>query len=368
MLKKQKKTKKSTINRDTLLIVQVVVLILLIFLIIKQVDTFKNNKKQNIETFNTGIDDSVVLLTEDSKKIKIGNLDEILTDENKEPLTSNYSLSTLSKMYVYDNSRKKTLDFYKNKSISQIQIKDGYSVILYEGSNFDNDKRSILIMHGVDSIIDLNSHNFNKILSSIKVFRTAHLTDVIEREASYNNQILLFNKINDEGEPHGEITKIPLQDKMDGTYLGINYYDRKKGLQNSIKHICIPGPDEIGTYNGTFRNINLKLKSTGIDNAVEIQKSKSITESISFDEYNINPLVPTLDTKTAIEVINSNMVNLESLKSEFNKAIGDQIKQSEDGELDTNTNKLTNDLSKSFMKKFIKTQHKFNNKIHNFKL
>tara|TARA_B110001469_G_C9578991_1_gene287153 strand:+ start:3 stop:1106 length:1104 start_codon:yes stop_codon:yes gene_type:complete len=367
MLKKQKKTNKSTINRDTLLIVQVVVLILLIFLIIKQVDTFKNNKKQNIETFNTGNDDSVVLLTEDSNKIKIGNLDEILTNENKERLTSNYSLSTLSKMYVYNNSGKKTLDFYKNKSISQIQIKDGYSVILYEGSNFDNDKRSILIMHGVDSIIDLNLHNFNKILSSIKVFRTAHLTDVIEREASYNNQILLFNKRNDDG-AHGEITKIPLRDKMDGTYLRINYYDINKELQNSIKHICIPGPDEIGTYNGTFRNINLKLKSTGIDNAVEIQKSKSITESISFDEYNINPLVPTLDTKTAIEVINSNMVNLESLKSEFNKAIGDQIEQTKVGKLDDNTNKLTNDLSKSFMKKFIKTQHKFNNKIHNFKL
>ena len=103
--------------------------------------------------------------------------------------------------------------------------------------------------------------------------------------------------------------------------LRINYYDRNKRLQPNIKYICIAGPDEIGTYNGTFRNINLKLKSDGDDNAIDIQKSGPVNVTMSIDEYNIKPLVPTLDTKTAIEVIDRNMVNLESLKSQFNKAI-----------------------------------------------
>ena len=51
MFKKTSKSKKSTINRDTLLIVQIFVLILIILLIINQVDSFKNNKVSYTEGF-----------------------------------------------------------------------------------------------------------------------------------------------------------------------------------------------------------------------------------------------------------------------------------------------------------------------------
>ena len=75
MFKKTLKSNKSSINRDTLLIIQVFVLILLVFLIVNQVDTFKNNKAKHKEGF---VDDQT-----DTVKLHINGVvdDEIYKDK-----------------------------------------------------------------------------------------------------------------------------------------------------------------------------------------------------------------------------------------------------------------------------------------------
>ena len=388
MLKKQKMSKKSTINRDTLLIVQIFVLILLIFLIIKQVNTFKNNRLKHKEGFLDNETDTVILHTEApadgaaelNNIIRLGYLEKIIpaTFDKDNTLTVNFNLSTLATYNLYNKvsgntTYDETSSLYKDKSVTNITILDEFSVILYEGNNFNNDKRSKLII-GPKTAFDLRNHFANDkqvpVLSSLKVFRTALIDNVIKREANFNNQILLFETYTDPN-PEGEISRINLpKEKMDidGNGEEIQYkYDI-----TAINYICLPGPNSwTGEYDkGVYRNISLTLmkdgetvKNASIEPIITTGEQPSLTE---IKNYIIKPKVPTLDTFTALDVIKNNMVQLESLKTEFTKMVGEAVverpktKEKED--------ELVEKLSSSFMKKFDKNKNRLNHKIDSFKL
>ena len=386
-------SKKSTINRDTLLIVQIFVLILLIFLIIKQVNTFKNNKLKHKEGFLDNETDTVILHTEkqddgsatNDNIIRLGYLEKIIptTFDKDNTLTVNFNLSTLATYNLYNeingdnNKYEETSSLYKDKSVTHITIEDEFSVILYEGNNFNNNKRSNLIV-GPQTAFDLTNHFANDkqvpVLSSLKVFRTALIDNVIKREANFNNQILLFETNSNLG-PKGEISRINLpKEKMDieGKGEEIQYkYDTKAGIKD-INYICLPGPDATtGDYDsGVYRNISLTLmkdgetvKNASIEPITATREQPSLTE---IKNYIITPKVPTLDTFTALDVIKNNMVQLESLKTEFTKMVGEAVverpktKEKED--------ELVEKLSSSFMKKFDKNKNRLNHKIDSFKL
>jgi len=390
MLKKQKMSKKSTINRDTLLIVQIFVLILLIFLIIKQVNTFKNNKLKHKEGFLDNETDTVILHTEDpadsaaelNNIIRLGYLEKIIpaTFDKDNTLTVNFNLSTLATYNLYNKvsgntTYDETSSLYKDKSVTNITILDEFSVILYEGNNFNNDKRSKLII-GPKIAFDLRNHfandKYEPVLSSLKVFRTALIDKVIKREANFNNQILLFE--NNNLGPNGEISRINLpKEKMDidgnGEEIQYKYkYDDKVDIK-PINYICLPGPDATtGDYDsGVYRNISLTLIDTGKSNKNPIIKTGALTSPLTnIKNYIITPKVPTLDTFTALDVIKNNMVQLESLEGEFKKMFDEAVverpktKEKED--------ELIDKLASSFMKKFDKNNNRLNHKIDSFKL
>ena len=389
-------SKKSTINRDTLLIVQIFVLILLIFLIIKQVNTFKNNRLKHKEGFLDNESDTVILHTEApadgavelNNIIRLGYLGEIIpaTFDKTKPLTVNFNLSTLATYNLYNKTvtnsittYKENSSLYKDKSVTHITINTDFSVILYEGNNFNNDSRSKLII-GTGAPVDLKNHFVNDkdepVLSSLKVFRTALIDKVIKREANFNNQILLFETYIDSN-PKGEISRINLpKEKMDidgnGEEIQYKYkYDDKADIK-PINYICLPGPNSwTGDYDkGVYRNISLTLmedgetvKSASIDPITATGVQTSLTD---IKNYIITPKVPTLDTFTALDVIKNNMVQLESLKTEFTNMFDEAIverpktKEKED--------ELVDKLSSSFMKKFDKNKNRLNHKIDSFKL
>ena len=127
MFKKTLKSKKSTINRDTLLIVQVFVLILIILLIIKQVETFKNNKNNTHEGFiNADIDNSVILHI-GNREVRLGNLDTILSDDSSGIYSANFNMKTLSTLRIYNGreENKPSTDLFQTNTITHITLKNG---------------------------------------------------------------------------------------------------------------------------------------------------------------------------------------------------------------------------------------------------
>jgi len=381
MFKKTSKSKKSTINRDTLLIVQIFVLILIILLIINQVDSFKNNKVSYTEGFVDNQTDTVILhinddITGDNKKVRLGDLSNILIRDNG-ILTSNFNITTLSTYNLYKTEDNiKTSDFFKNNTITHISILDGYSAILYDGNNFDNNKRSILLDgNEKNDELDLNEYKFIKQLSSIKVFKTDDKYDVLKREANYNNQILLFS-VNNESKNYknmGEISRInlPIEKMKDTNKIKYFYRIDSDNPIKSIYSIVIPGTEDIDDIDDTYRNIELTLyKDNNKDNknieatiiGNEIYDDNTKLNNIT--HYKIIPRVPTLDTFTALNILNNNMVELDGLKSEFENIKNEQIETNDDIQIDQKN--VVEQLTSSFINKINSQNNNYNYKLYKY--
>ncbi len=381
MFKKTSKSKKSTINRDTLLIVQIFVLILIILLIINQVDSFKNNKVSYTEGFVDNQTDTVILhinddITGDNKKVRLGDLSNILIRDNG-ILTSNFNITTLSTYNLYKTEDNiKTSDFFKNNTITHISILDGYSAILYDGNNFDNNKRSILLDgNEKNDELDLNEYKFIKQLSSIKVFKTDDKYDVLKREANYNNQILLFS-VNNESKNYknkGEISRInlPIEKMKDINKIKYFYRIDSDNPIKSIYSIVIPGTEDIDDIADTYRNIELTLyKDNNKDNKIieatiignEIYDDNTKLNNIT--HYKIIPRVPTLDTFTALNILNNNMVELDGLKSEFENIKNEQIETNDDIQIDQKN--VVEQLTSSFINKIDSQNNNYNYKLYKY--
>lgn len=370
---KSKKSTKSTINRDTLLIIQVFVLILIILLIINQVDTFKNNKtthKHN-EGFVDNQKDTVILHINNSDTsknhiVRLGDLKNILN--NDDIITTNFNINTLTTYNLFEETsetpKEKTSDYFRTNSVTHITIANGYSAILYDGNNFDNNKRSILI-NGNNKKINLKIYDFRKKLSSIKVFSFNDKEQVLKREANFNNQILLLSK----EDKQGEISRINLPTEKMTKELEIEYFytiDSDNPIK-PIYHIVIPGSHTTQTNSdGVYRNINLTLY-----NSEKNIVGNPITNNTNYDNdnelenitlYKIIPQVPTLDTFTALNILKNNRVELESLKSEFENIKNEQIKQNND--IQTNQTDVENKLANSFITKIQTQNNKYNYKLY----
>jgi len=372
MFKKTLKSKKSSINRDTLLIVQVFVLILLVFLIINQVDTFKNNKtthKHN-EGFVDNQTDTVKLHinnsdTDPNHIVRLGDLTNILNDDDI--FSTNFNINTLTTYNLFEETtNNKTSDYFRTNSVTHITIANGYSAILYDGNNFDNNKRSILI-NGNNNKINLKDYDFKNKLSSIKVFETDNNTDVLKREANFNNQILLLSK----EDKQGEISRINLPTEKMTKELEIEYfYTIDSDSDNPIKpiyHIVIPGSHNTQTNrNGVYRNINLTLynsKKNIVGNPITKNTDYEETTTLkNITDYKITPLLPTLDTFTALNILKNNRDELESLKSELENIKNDQIKKNVDTQ--TNQTYVKNELANSFITKIQTQNNKYNYKLY----
>jgi hypothetical protein len=370
-------SKKSTINRDTLLIVQVFVLILIILLIINQIDTFKNNKTnhKHAEGFVDNQKDTVKLYI-GKQYVRLGDLSKILNKDDG-VLTTNFNINTLITYNLYNDDTTKTSNYFRTNSITHITIEDGYSVIVYDGNNFDNNKRSILINgstvgegdNKTPAIIDLylSNYNFKNKLSSIKVFKVDDKDDVLKREANYNNQILLFS----EEAKSGDISRINLPTEKMTTELEIEYYYPLQNNDKSIKPIydvIIPGSKTTqNNRDGVHRNINLELTNSSENEQIIIIKDTqylSPNELKNIKHYKIIPQVATLDTFTALSILNNNMVELESLKNEFKDIKKEQIDNNTD--IQNNQMNVVNELSNSFINKIQKQNNKYNYKLHTY--
>jgi len=365
-------SKKSTINRDTLLIVQVFVLILIILLIINQFDTFKNNKTnhKHTEGFVDNQTDTVKLHI-GSQYVRLGDLSKILNEDDG-VLTTNFNINTLTTYNLYIDDNTKTSNYFRTNSITHITIADDYSVIVYDGNNFDNNKRSILINgdgstdgEGNPTKVELSKYKFENKLSSIKVFNNKD--KVLKNEANYNNQILLFS----EEAKSGEISRINLPTEKMKDKLEINYFYtiNKDDDIKPIYDIVMPGStDHQSNDGGVYRNINLELTNSSENEQIIIKKDKpydSDQKLENFKHYKITPLVPTLDTFSALNILKNNMVELESLKNEFEKIKKEQI------DFNTDTQKyqtnVVNELSNSFINKIQTQNNKYNYKLHTYK-
>jgi hypothetical protein len=358
MFKKTLKSKKSSINRDTLLIIQVFILILIILLIIKQVETF-NNKNNNEGFLNAEIDNTVILYI-GSREVRLGDLSRVLSNNNN-TYTANFNMKTLATLRIYDNGsvNKPSNDLFQTNTITHITLKNDYSAIIYDGNDFDNDKRSILV--DAESKLALTDYTFSNKLSSIKIFKTTNKLYVLKREADYNNQILLFSK----NDKKGEISRINLPSKKMINNLDINYfYNINDGIQN-IYDIILPGTTDMSSADnkdGSYRNINLQLldsKGTGKENIITDMHDISEQDALkNIKSYKITPRVPTLDTFTASKILEENMTELTDLEEKF--------KEIEKYEIDNN-NKIQRDqkevveqLSNSLVKRLQEQNNMFN--------
>ena len=412
MFKNTKTSKKSSIKKDTLIIVQVFVLLLLIFLIINQVETFKNNKAKTREGFQEAITDQVdtvklhIIPSNDnddndegegegdegddedlpSYVVRLGNLDKIVRKgvADNDNISANFNVSTLSTYKLYgfgkhdDGTFKKYDDvnaslelssppqIFGTNTITHITIDADYMVILYDGNNFDNNKRSILIK-GDDDIIDLNRYNFAGQLSSIKIFHKHDINQVLEREADYNNQILLFHG---KGQT-GEISRINLPtDKMsEPSKIPYFYTIDANNPIKSIYDIIIPGTDNTTSKSvdeGEYRNINLTLydksKNTPIEDITTDKQYNTGDKLKDRTHYIITPQVPTLDTYNALNILKNNMVELTSLQDEFNNIRTEQIETN--SQMIENQDKVVDQLSNSFVTKIQTQNNKYNYKLY----
>ena len=368
MFKNTSKTKKSTINRDTLLIVQIFILILLIFLIIKQVENFKNSKNKK-EGFVDNQDDTVKLHIDNEmyKKhiVRLGDLKGILNEEDI--FTNNFTGKTLITYNLYkirdDNVLEKTSNFFKSNMVTGITIDSGYSAILYEGNNFDNNKRSILIDGIGNTEIKLNDYKFVNKLSSIKVFLTDKKSDILKREANFNNQILLLSKLNNSG----EISRINLPTEKMIMEEPIEYYYDKP--IKPIYNIIIPGSASISGKQGIYRNINLELsninKNIKIDPITTNKSYENDNELKNITHYKIIPNIPTLDTETALNILDKNKNELKMLKLELNNIKKEQIELND--ETQNYQLRAVEQLSDSLIDKIKLLNDKFNFKLFKHK-
>jgi hypothetical protein len=368
----KKRTSNKELKRDTFIIFQLFLLILVILLVAKKLETFKTRK--NKERFSGGsgktYEDTVKITLSNGNELRLGYLDDIINQDNK---IAYFNESLLIKPFLYDTDDyqpKQTNTKYDADLCESIVIKKGYSVILYEGSNFDNDKKSYLLYpkkQNKSSTTPINGDNFGdgKIedgfpaIRSLKVFKSTDNEDIVKQEAHENNQILLFTKKMYEG----HIIRLNLPESKN---LKIKI---PISLNNKLpyKSILLPGNSNIS--NPTYRNIKLSI-FTDKGNEHEYLKSESdININKSADKitaYKVSPNIPTLDIASAETILTHNFNKLDSLQNKLKTVKQRNI--CKNSLIDTKQYEVVNKLSDNLIGKIMDQNNKYNYMISDYDL
>jgi hypothetical protein len=362
----KKGTSNKELKRDTFIIFQLFLLILVILLVAKKLETFKTRKnKEHFQDADQTYEDTVIIKLSNDNELRLGYLNDIIKLDN--PIAY-FSGSLLIKPFLYDDDyppKQTDAKYYADLSES-IVIKNGYAVILYEGSNFDNDKKSFLINDNRlnESVTLLNGEDGTIIggfpsIRSLKVFKQEDTLKIVEQEARENNQILLFTENNYKG----HIIRLNLPESKN---LKIKI---PISPNENLPYGSIVLPGSFNTNDSAYRNIKLSIFTNGGIEHIYIENKPNININKSADkitDYKVVPKIPTLDIASAETILKHNFERLNSLQNKLKTVTQKNI--CKNSLIDTKQYEVVNKLSDNLIGKIMDQNNKYNYMISDYDL